>query len=146
MKSEEDDYSISDLKRDGKIHWYGVRNYQARNFMRDHMKLGDTVLFYHSNGKPSGIVGVGKVASLPYPDITQFDSKSNYYHKKATPEKPTWILIEVAYVKTYKVMLPIHEMRMHHDLTSMKLLEKGNRLSITPVTKEEFGYIDKILS
>lgn len=146
MKSEEEDYSIRDLKRDGKIHWYGVRNYQARNFMRDEMKQGDLVLFYHSNGKPSSIVGVGKVASLPYPDKTQFDPQSKYYDKKATQEKPIWILVDIAYMKTYTETLSIHEMRLHHELSDMKLLEKGSRLSITPVSRVDFMFIDKLLS
>jgi predicted RNA-binding protein with PUA-like domain len=104
------------------------------------------VLFYHSNGKPSGIVGKGKVASLPYPDITQFDQKSKYYDKKATKEKPIWMLVDIAYVKTYKTMLSIHEMRLHHELSGMKLLEKGSRLSITPVSQADFTYIDNLLS
>jgi predicted RNA-binding protein with PUA-like domain len=146
MKSEEEDYSIDDLARDKKVAWYGVRNYQARNFMRDTMKIGDLVLFYHSNGKPSGVVGVGKVCSLPYPDETQFDTKSKYYEKRATKEKPVWILVDVAFVKKYKEMLSIGEMRMRNALGKMALLQKGSRLSITPVSKQEFIYIDTLLS
>ena len=111
MKSEEEEYSIDDLKRDKKVAWFGVRNYQARNYMRDQMKMGDLVLFYHSNGKPSGIVGVGKVSSKPYPDETQFDQKSKYYYPRATREKPVWMLVDVQYVKKYARILGLDEMR-----------------------------------
>ncbi len=146
MKSEEDEYSIDDLQRDGSVAWYGVRNYQARNFMRDRMSVGDLVLFYHSNGKPSGVVGAGKVVSLPYPDQTQFDTTSKYYYAKATKEKPVWILVDVGYVKKYKRLLSITEMREMPMLSTMVLLQKGSRLSITPVTKKEFDYIDTLIS
>lgn len=146
MKSEEEEYSIDDLKRDKKIEWFGVRNYMARNFMRDTMKKGDLVFFYHSNGKPSGIVGVGKVVSLPYADRTQFDNTSPYYDPKATQEKPIWMLVDIGYVKKYKHMLSITEMRRINALSSMVLLQKGSRLSITPVSKKDFEYIDTLLS
>ena len=146
MKSEEEEYSIDDLKRDKKVAWFGVRNYLARNFMRDHMKKGDLVFFYHSNGKPSGIVGVGKVASLPYPDSTQFDTKSPYYYPKATKEKPVWMLVDISYVKKYKHMLSINEMRDISTLSDIVILQKGSRLSITPVTDKYFTYIDNLLS
>jgi predicted RNA-binding protein with PUA-like domain len=146
MKSEEDEYSIDDLKRDKKVAWFGVRNYQARNYMRDDMKIGDTILFYHSNGNPSGIVGVGKVDSLPYPDETQFDPKSPYYFKKSTRDNPMWVLVDVRYVKKYKRILSISEMRDSKALSTMILLKKGSRLSINPVTKNEFDHIDRLLS
>lgn len=146
MKSEEDEYSIDDLKRDKKVAWFGVRNYMARNYMRDQMKIDDLVLFYHSNGKPSAIVGIGKVASLPYPDITQFDPKSPYYYPRATKEKPVWMLVDVSYVKKYKQELSINAMRMINKLSNMVILQKGSRLSVTPITKKEFACIDKLLS
>jgi predicted RNA-binding protein with PUA-like domain len=146
MKSEEEEYSIDDLKRDKKVAWFGVRNYMARNFMRDIMKKGDLVFFYHSNGKPSGIVGVGKVVSLPYADATQFNPTSPYYDPKATKEKPIWMLVDIGYVKKYKHMLSITEMRAINALTHMVLLQKGSRLSITPVSEKDFMYIDKLLS
>lgn len=146
MKSEEEEYSIDDLQRDKKVAWFGVRNYLARNFMRDKMKQGDLVFLYHSNGKPSGIVGVGKVASLPYPDVTQFDPLSKYYYPRATEEKPVWVLVDIAFVKKYQQLLSISEMRMLQELSKMTLLQKGSRLSITQVTKEEYLYIDKLLS
>ena len=146
MKSEEEEYSIDDLGRDKKVAWFGVRNYLARNFMRDKMKQGDLVFFYHSNGKPSGIVGVGKVASLPYPDVTQFDRKSPYYYPRATKEKPVWMLVDIAFVKKYKHMLSINEMRSINDLAHMVILQKGSRLSITPVVEKDFNCIDSLLS
>lgn len=146
MKSEEEEYSIDDLKRDKKVAWFGVRNYQARNFIRDHMKKGDLVFFYHSNGKPSGIVGVGKVVSLPYPDSTQFDTNSPYYDPRATMKKPIWMLVDIAFVKKYKHMLSINEMRASHKLSNMMLLQKGSRLSITPVSEKDFMYIDTLLT
>ncbi len=141
MKSEEEEYSISDLARDGEVAWFGVRNYQARNYMRDHMKVGDLIIFYHSNGKPSGAVGVGKVMSLPHPDESQFDKKSKYYYPRATKENPVWMLVDIGYVKTFERLVSIEEMRSHKELGKMTLLQKGSRLSITPVTEEEFIYI-----
>ena len=146
MKSEENEYSIDDLKRDKKIAWFGVRNYQARNYMRDEMQIGDIVFFYHSNGAPSGIVGVGKVTSLPYPDMTQIDKKSPYYYPRATQEKPVWMLVDVSYVKKYSKLLSIDEMRKYKPLNTMAVLQKGSRLSVTPVTKKEFEYIDVLLN
>ena len=146
MKSEEDEYSIDNLKHDEKVAWFGVRNYQARNYMRDGMKIDDLIFFYHSNGNPSGIVGVGKVTSLPYPDKTQFDTKSAYYYPRATKEKPVWMLVDIRYVKKYSQLLSIDEMRSYKPLSKMILLQKGSRLSVTPVTKKEFEYIDTLLS
>lgn len=144
MKSEEDEYGIHDLQRDGKVPWFGVRNYQARNFMRDSTELGDMVLFYHSNGKPSGVVGVGKIISTPYPDETQFDQKSPYYEKRATKEKPVWFLVDVGYVETFKRLISLLEIRSHKNLKTMGILQKGSRLSITPVTKQEFDVLQKL--
>lgn len=146
MKSEEEEYSIDDLKRDGKVAWFGVRNYQARNFMRDSMNINDFVFFYHSNGNPSGIVGVGKVTSLPYPDATQFDPTSPYYYPRASKEKPVWILVDISYIKKYRHMLTITKMRSIEKIATMSLLQKGSRLSITPVSEKDFIYIDKLLS
>jgi predicted RNA-binding protein with PUA-like domain len=142
MKSEEEEYSIDDLKRDDKVAWFGVRNYQARNFMRDQMKLGDMVLFYHSNGNPSGVVGVGKVVSKPYPDSTQFDAHSKYYDAKATHENPRWILVDVGFVKKFTRSVSLPELRTHKALAAMVVLQKGSRLSITPLTEQEFRYVE----
>lgn len=142
MKSEEDEYSIDDLKRDGVVPWFGVRNYLARNYMRDHMNIGDLVLFYHSNAKPSGVAGVGKVGSLSYPDETQFDTKSKYFYKRATKERPVWMLVDIMFIKKFSKYVTLPELRKHKELLDMIVLQKGSRLSITPLTKAEFSYIE----
>jgi predicted RNA-binding protein with PUA-like domain len=141
MKSEEEDYSITDLKKDKVTPWIGVRNFQARNFMRDSMHIGDLVLFYHSNGTPSGVAGIGKVGSKPYPDKTQWDKKSKYYDKRATKEKPLWFLVDVSFVDISKKIISLEKMRTIKELSSMTILQRGNRLSITPVTRKEFSTI-----
>lgn len=140
MKSEPADYSIDDLKRDKKTPWYGVRNYQARNYMKS-MKLGDTIFFYHSSCDDVGIAGVGRVASKPYPDKTQFDKKSKYYEKRATIDTPVWMLVDIAFVKKFKKIVTLSEIRKHKALAHMKLLQRGSRLSISPVTQKEFEFI-----
>jgi predicted RNA-binding protein with PUA-like domain len=146
MKSEENEYSIDDLKRDRRAPWFGVRNYQARNYMKNEMNIGDLAFFYHSNGNPSAIVGVCKINSKPYPDETQFDTKSPYFDKRATKDTPIWSLVDVTFVKKYKKSLSIQDMRALHELSSMVLLQKGSRLSITPLTESEFVFIDTLLS
>lgn len=144
MKSEPDEFSIYDLKEVQVEAWNGVRNYQARNFMRDEMKIGDEVLFYHSNTKPPGIAGIMTVASEPYPDKLQFDKKSNYYDAKSTKEKPRWILIDVKFKKIFKNYIPLDKLKEEKKLKDMKILQKGNRLSITLVSKAEFDHIVKL--
>lgn len=142
MKSEPDDVSIDDALAAPAhtVAWYGVRNYQARNFMRDMMQVGDGVLFYHSSCEEPGIAGLAEVASTPYPDETQFDPKSKYYDPKATRENPRWMLVDVrATEKTRLMSLP--ELRSIPDLADMQILKKGNRLSITPVTSFEWRCI-----
>ena len=142
MKSEPDDVSIDDALAapESTVAWVGVRNYQARNFMRDMMKIGDGVLFYHSSCDEPGIAGLAEVASTPYPDETQFDPKSKYYDPKATRENPRWMLVDVrATAKTRLLALP--EMRSIPELADMQILRKGNRLSITPVTASEWRCI-----
>ncbi|MBS0345586.1 MAG: EVE domain-containing protein [Proteobacteria bacterium] len=142
MKSEPDDVSIDDLQKrpDQTVPWYGVRNYQARNFMRDGMQIGDGVLFYHSGCAEPGIAGVARVASTAYPDATQFDPASRYYDPKATPEQPRWLHVDVQFVrKTRLVGLP--ELRRHPELENMRVLARGNRLSITPVEPAEWRFI-----
>lgn len=138
MKSEVTDYSIDDLKRDRKADWVGVRNYQARNFMRDQMKEGDLAFFYHSNANPSGIAGIMKITSVAKPDLTQFDRKSKYYDEKATKENPRWMLREVAFVEKLPKFISLAEIRGIPKCKSMLLLKPGSRLSITPVTEEEW--------
>jgi predicted RNA-binding protein with PUA-like domain len=144
MKSEPSEVSIDDALRIGAAPWFGVRNYQARNFMRDQMQLGDGVLFYHSSCDEPGVVGIAEVASTPYPDATQFDTKSHYYDPKATIENPRWILVDVKAIRKTRV-LSLAEMRANEDLASMVVLQKGSRLSITPVTATEWKAVVKLL-
>ncbi len=142
MKSEPDEASIDDaLAAKGKgLPWTGVRNYQARNFMRDAMRIGDGVLFYHSSCAEPGIAGLAEVASTCYPDPTQFDPASPYYDPKSDPENPRWLLLDVrATRKTRLIGLP--ELREHPQLAEMQVLRRGNRLSITPVTADEWRFI-----
>ena len=135
MKSEPTDFSIDDLKRVRTEPWTGVRNYQARNFMRQ-MKQGDVVFFYHSNCDVPGIYGLGEVASTPYPDPTQFQKKSKYYDDKATQEQPRWDLVDVGYVRHLERPLSLEEIRDHADKLGEEfaLIRKGSRLSVMPVT------------
>ena len=144
MKSEPDVFSIDDLKRLGTTPWEGVRNYQARNFMRDDMKVGDLVLFYHSNTKPPGVVGIGKVSREGYPDFFAFDKKSNYYDPKSDPEKPRWIMVDVDYVSTFKRTVSLDEMKEVPGLVDMLAIKKGMRLSVQPVTRDEFQIVKKL--
>jgi predicted RNA-binding protein with PUA-like domain len=144
MKTEPDNFSIDDLKRVKKEPWDGVRNYQARNFMRDDMKKGDLVLFYHSNAKPPGVVGIAEVSKEGHPDPTAFDKKSKYYDVKSDPENPRWILVEVKYKKHFKKMVSLNEIKDEKKLSDMALVQKGSRLSITPVKKTEFDHILKM--
>lgn len=143
MKSEPDVFSLKDLKeRPGQREpWDGVRNYQARNFMRDQMKVGDRVLFYHSNTKPPGVVGLAEVASEPYPDETAFDSQSKYFDAKSKRENPRWILVDVCYRETFAQIVTLEMMKTMPKLEAMRALQRGNRLSITPVTAVEFKAI-----
>ena len=141
MKSEPDVFSIDDLKRVRVEPWDGIRNYQARNFMRDDMKKGDQVFFYHSNCDEPGIVGIMKVAGKPYPDPTQFDPESNYHDPKSDPDNPRWLLVDVRYVKKLKRTVTLKEMKEEPALEGMRLLMRGNRLSIMPVEKNHWDHI-----
>jgi predicted RNA-binding protein with PUA-like domain len=142
MKSEPDDCSIDDaLAAPGAtVPWTGVRNYQARNFMRDQMKVGDGVLFFHSSCAEPGIVGLAEVASAAYPDPTQFDRKSPYYDAAAKKDAPRWMLVDVRALRKTP-LVPIGELRQHKALADMAVLRRGNRLSITPVSPAEWRYI-----
>ena len=139
MKSEPGDFSIDDLARVKVEPWTGVRNYQARNFMRQ-MKPGDGVFFYHSNCEVPGIYGIAEVASPPYPDKTQFDRKSKYFDEKATPEQPRWDLVDVKYVRHLERPLPLPAIREHRDDLGEEfaLLRTGSRLSVMPVTAAQW--------
>ena len=146
MKSEPEEFSIDDLvkAKNQTVPWFGVRNYLARNFMRDQMKVGDEVLFYHSSCPEPGIAGFAKVASAAYPDETQWDKKSKYFDSKATRETPRWMLVDVKLVKKTR-LLSLVEMREQSSLADMTTLQRGNRLSITPVKAAEFKAVLKLL-
>jgi len=140
MKSEPDVFGIDHLQAKGVEHWDGVRNYQARNFMRDDMKVGDLILFHHSNAKPPGVAGVARVVREAYPDHTSWDPESHYFDPKSTPEQPRWFMVDVGYVETFPTFLPLDELRHHEGLADMALLNRS-RLSVQPVTRLQFDYI-----
>ena len=141
MKSEPDAYSIDDLKRDGTEPWDGIRNYQARNMMRDDMKIGDDVLFYHSSCKVPGVAGIAKVASASYPDPTQFDPRAKYFDEKSTDENPRWVLVDIAFVRKLKRPITLKELKEHPALDDFRLNQRGNRLSIFPVEKRHWDIV-----
>jgi predicted RNA-binding protein with PUA-like domain len=145
MKSEPSECSIDDLVRLGQVPWFGVRNYQARNFMRDTMHVGDGVLFYHSSCPEPGIAGLAEVASTAYPDATQFDPHSPYHDPKSKVEEPRWVLVDVKLVRKTR-LLSLAEMRERPALASMRVLQRGNRLSITPVTAPEWRAAQALLA
>ena len=146
MKSEPSDVSVDDVAAMPKktVNWYGVRNFQARNFMKDEMKRGDGVLFYHSSCAEPGVVGIAEVASEPYPDPTQFDPKSHYYDAKSRAEKPRWYHVDVKVAKKTR-LLSLAEMRAVPELATMRVLARGNRLSITPVSDAEWNAVTRLL-
>jgi len=143
MKSEPDAFSIDDLARVGTEPWNGVRNYQARNFMRDQMQVGDGVLFYHSNTKLPGIVGLARVASAAYPDETQFDPASDYFDPKATREEPRWYLVDVTFERKLTRTISLTEIKQHADALGegFPLIARGNRLSVFPVTRAQWDIL-----
>lgn len=146
LKSEPDCYSIDDLAADSDqtTFWDGVRNYQARNFMRDDMKVGDGVLFYHSNADPSGVAGVAKIVAEAYADHTQFDKKNDHYDPKSDPADPRWLMVDVKFVKKFAQVLPLKDLKQESALEGMELLRKGSRLSVQPVSKEHFDFVVKL--
>ena len=141
MKSEPDTFSIDDLKRKKREAWDGVRNYQARNFMRDDMRVGDGVFFYHSNCAEPGIAGLAEVASDAYPDPSQFDPKSQYFDPGSSRDNPRWMLVDVKFVKKLGRVITLDELKNHPKIAGMTLLRKGNRLSVMPVDAAEWKYI-----
>ena len=145
MKSEPDAFSIDNLKSKKKSGWDGVRNYQARNFMRDDMLLGDLVLFYHSSCDVPGVAGLAKVSKTSHPDPTQFDSSSDYYDPKATKTTPRWFMVEVEFVEKFDRVLTLTELKNTKELDNMPLVQKGSRLSINPVTEQEFKIIKSLV-
>ena len=146
MKSEPDECSIDDAlaAKDRITPWSGVRNYQARNFMKDRMRVGDGVLFYHSSCPEPGIAGLAEVASTAYPDASQFDRKSPYYDKDSKKDAPRWVNVDVRALKKTR-LIPLEQMRKQKPLAKMVTLRPGNRLSITPVTEAEWNHIQKLL-
>ena len=144
MKSEPDEVSIDDALAacNQIVPWVGVRNYQARNFMRDLMHVGDGVLFYHSSCAEPGIAGIAEVASTPYPDHTQFDPKSKYFDPKATRENPRWMMVDVKAIRKTR-LITLAELRAQPELADMQILKRGNRLSITPITPHEWRCINR---
>ena len=141
MKSEPSEYSIDHLKRDKVEHWDGVRNYQARNMMRDQMKIGDLAFLYHSNCDEIGIVGVMTVHKESYPDHTAFDPKDKHYDPKSDPDKPRWFMVDVKYKRQMKRVISLQELRETKGLEDMALVRKGNRLSVMPVSEDEWNLI-----
>jgi predicted RNA-binding protein with PUA-like domain len=141
MKSEPDTFSIDDLRQRKREPWDGVRNYQARNFMRDGMRVGDKVFFYHSNCAEPGIAGIAAVASEAYPDPSQFDPKSKYFDPASTREKPRWWLVEVKYVRKLKRVITLEELKQQPALVDLPLVRKGNRLSVLPVSADDWDFI-----
>lgn len=144
MKSEPDVFSIDDLKKKKKSGWDGVRNYQARNYMRDDMKIGDVVLFYHSSCEIPGVAGLAKVCKTSHPDPSQFDSKSEYYDPKATKEEPRWFMVEVEIMEKFDKVITLATLKSTKGLEKMPLVQKGSRLSINPVTTSEFKIISSL--
>jgi len=141
MKSEPGTFSIDDLERVGQEPWDGVRNYQARNFMRDDMRVGDKVFFYHSNCEEPGIVGIARVASKPYPDPTQFDPGSHYFDARSSRDNPRWILVDIAFVRRLKRTIALAELKDDPALEGMPLVRKGNRLSVMPVEAAHWKHV-----
>ena len=144
VKTEPDVYSIDDLERDGETEWDGVRNYQARNFMRDGMQPGDPVLIYHSNAKPMGVYGIAEVAGPAHPDSQQFRKKSKYYDEKSSKDDPRWWCVDVRHVATFENPVTRDAMKEEPGLADMKLLKRGMRLSVMPVEKAEFELVKKM--
>lgn len=143
MKSEPDVFSISDLKKNKTTLWEGVRNYQARNYMME-MQVGDAVLFYHSSTEPPGVAGLAVVSRPATPDPTQFNKKSEYFDPKATKEKPIWFCCELKFVNEFKHYVSLEELKNNSALTNLLVIKKGQRLSVQPVSTEDFDLIHKL--
>ncbi|MES2224385.1 MAG: EVE domain-containing protein [Patescibacteria group bacterium] len=146
LKSEGDCYSIDDLKRDKLTVWTGIRNYQARNFMRDDMKKGDLALFYHSSSKPSGVYGIAKVVAEAHADNTQFDRKDGHYDPASKKEDPRWVCVDIGFVKKFKEPVSLEEIKHDPNLEGMMVRLQGSRLSVQPVSEKHFEYIAEELS
>jgi len=144
MKSEPTVYSIADLERDGKTAWEGVRNFQARNFMRDSMRPGDLVIFYHSNAAPSGAAGVGRIAGPAYADNAAFDTGSHYYDARSTPDKPLWFMVDVEFVARFESVVALETIKADPALEGILVAKRGMRLSIQPLSEAHFRQICRL--
>ena len=144
MKTEPDSYSIDDLKRDGSTSWDGVRNFQARNFIRDLMKPGDEALFYHSSTEPPGVAGLARISKPAFPDRTAFDKKDHHHDPKSTPEKPTWYAVEISFIAKFKRVVGLDAIKANAALKGIMVAARGSRLSIQPVSPEHFTIIKKM--
>ena len=144
MKCEPEAYTIEDLERDGTTTWEGVRNFQARNSMRDDMKVGDGVLFYASNAEPSGVTGVAEISREAYPDPYAFELGHTYHDPKSDPDNPTWYMVDIRFVEKFPEIVPLATLKAARGLDKMVVTQKGSRLSVQPVTKEEFGIVLKL--
>ena len=144
MKCEPSAYTIADLERDGRTTWEGVRNYQARNFMRDDMRVGDGVLFYASNADPSGVTGLATIARAGYPDAYAWKKGHKYFDAASTPEKPIWYLVDLAFAARFEATVPLDTLKTTPGLEQMMVIRKGSRLSIQPVTPEEFAIVRRL--
>ncbi|MSP71808.1 MAG: EVE domain-containing protein [Myxococcales bacterium] len=144
MKSEPEVFSIDDLKENKKTSWEGVRNYQARNFMRDDMQLGDKVLYYHSNAEPTGVAGVAEVCRLAYPDPTQWDPRSKYHDASASREDPRWLMVDVKFVSRFSEVVSLESLKANPLLAGMPVLKRGMRLSVQPVSPEHFEEVVRL--
>lgn len=145
FKSEPGCYSIDDLQRDGTTHWDGVRNYQARNMLRDDIRRGDRVLFYHSSTKPPGIAGLAEVVRAGYPDHTARDPDSEHFDPKATEENPIWYMVDVDFVGKLPELIPLPDLKQEPGLENMMVTQRGSRLSIQPVTPDEWKVIQRMI-
>lgn len=144
MKTEPDVFGIDDLKKNGTEPWTGVRNYQARNFMRDEMKKGDLILFYHSSTEPPGVAGLARVCRESHPDPTAFDRKSDYYDPKSDPKKPTWMMVSVEFVEKFERIVTLEELKSSPALEGMLVLRRGQRLSVQPVEERHFRAVARM--
>lgn len=144
IKSEPGCYSIDELKSDKKTAWSGVRNYQARNFIRDGMKKGDGVLFYHSSSNPSEVVGIAKILSNPYADTTAFEKKNEHFDSKSTHDDPIWYAVDIGFVKKFIEPVTLQKIKTHNSLKNMDVAQKGSRLSVMPVLEKHFHFFENL--